>query len=284
MSEHSLRPWRRADLPGLAGLWRSAFGDDDDYISTFRSLFLKRGGCVVAEAGGRPVSAMYVLDGPTLCLGGAGTLSAAYTCALATDPLWRNRGVGTAVYKACVQTALTRADAACVLPASPELYPFYEQAGECAPLGSVREARLQRSDLAGTPHDPLMLLLPEEYERRRENILQARPHAVMPEEFYVLQSYHMARFGGGFFASGSALAAVELADGLCRVIELLDPVGDGSAPLAAVAGSFDAPAYLVRTPLFLRGPGSARPFMLASLRPGLSACLPHDLWWGFAFD
>ena len=56
----------------------------------------------------------------------------------------------------------------------------------------------------------------KEIEQRREALLRGKPHAVMTEDFFVLESYQMARFGGGYFAAGKALAAVETAGGLCQ--------------------------------------------------------------------
>ena len=285
MNDFKLRPWRREDMPRLATLWHDAFGDDEDYIETFNSMFLlKPGGCIVAETAGKLVSAMYIMDGPKLCLPGGERLSSAYTYALATDPAWRGRGIGTAVYKACVTTALERADAAFVLPAESELYPFYEKAAGCATLGAVREAHLTPDAFDGLAKTPLELLLPEEYELRRESIMSQKPHGVMTDDFVVLQAYHMARFGGGFFAAGSAVATVEMAGDICRVVELLAPDGDGMAALAAIADAFPAKNYLVRSPVFMDGPGSLRPFQLAALRPGLTPSLFDGFWWGFAFD
>ena len=285
MSDYILRPWQPEDRPWLKALWQEAFGDDEDYIETFWSLFLKPGGCIVAEADGKVVSAMYIMDGPMLFPPDLTALSAAYTFALATDPAYRGRGIGTAVYKACTAAALERADTACVLPAEPSLYPFYEKAAGCVPISYVREAVFSRNELDLSGACAAASISVGEYYLRRKSILRGSPYTVMPGEFFALESYHIQRFGGGYLSVDGDVAAVEMDGDTCRIIELLSPEEDWMNVLTAVAARFPAERYLVRTPLFFPGPGEERPFMLAAINSSLhlSYMLP-DPWWGFAFD
>ena len=80
------------------------------------------------------------------------------------------------------------------------------------------------------------------------------------------------------------IAVVELGSDTCRVLELLSPEGDWQDVLRAVAALYPAARYEVRSPVYLPGPGEARPFMLAALRPDVPLPDMKELWWGFAFD
>ncbi len=284
MREYTIRPWRPEDRPQLSALWQNAFGDDPSYIEKYHSLFLRPGSCLVAEADGRPVSAMYIMEGPLLFPPSGRSFSTIYTYALATDPAYRRQGIGTAVYRACAKLALSRADAACVLPSGPELYPFYEKACGCVPVSYVREAVFTPDELKGVRAATAAPISAGEYYLRRKSILRGRPYAVMTGNYLALESYHIDRFGGGFFSLNGDVAAVEMDNGVCRVPELLDADSDGMEDIAAIAAIFPAEKYVVRSPVFFSTPGQVRPFMLAAMEPELDGPLPEDLWWGFAFD
>lgn len=282
MSDLILRPWKRTDIPQLVTLWQTAFGDSEEYIKTYHSLFLKPGSCIVAEADGQAVSAMYIMDGPDIHPSCGEKLSTAYTYALATLPEYRRRGIGTAVYMACTAAALERADAACVLPAEEGLYSFYENASRSAPISCAREARFTRDELRGLSRAALARISVTEYDRLRQRALIGMPHASMNESFLALLEYHRKQFDGGLFASDAGIAAAEISDGTCLVWELLTSRGNGMSILAGVAACCPAENYIVRSPLFLDGPGNARPFMLGTCK--VPVTVPADLWWGIAFD
>ena len=284
MNDVTIRPWKPEDRPRLIELWQQGFGDEKDYIEKFHAHFLTRGSCIVALAGGEPVSAMYVLPGPLLFPPEGNSLSTAYTYALATDPAWRGRGIGTAVYKACVAAALEHADAACVLPSEPELYEFYKKASPCRPISAVRQAVLERGELQPGPAADAQLISAGEYYLRRKALLRGQPYTVMPGEYYAWERYHTQRFGGGLISVDGDIAAVEMDGDTCRVLELLAPEGDWMDVMGPLAARFPARRYEIRTPLFLPGPGRSQPFVLAVVRPEVTCPLPGDLWWGFAFD
>lgn len=284
MREYTIRLWQPEDVPVLIALWQTAFGDDRAYIEKYHSMFLKPGSCLVAEADGKPVSAMYFMAGPMLFPPSGRSYSTIYTYALATDPAYRRRGIGTAVYRACAKLALTRADTACVLPSRADQYPFYQKANGCVPVSFVREAEFTPDDLRGVRAAEATPISAGEYYLRRKSILRGRPYAIMSGSYLALESYHMERFGGGFFSLDGDVAAVEMDHGVCRVPELLDADNDGMDAIAAIAARFPAERYVVRSPVFFSSPGVIRPFMLGAVEPELDAQIPDDLWWGFAFD
>ncbi len=283
MAEFIIRPWQTSDLPAMENLWNQAFGDDSDYLQVFQKTFLHPGSCLIAEAGGKPVSAMYILEGPMLFPPDGHSLTTAYTYALATDPAFRRQGIGSAVYKSCVQQALQTVDAACVLPAGPDLYPFYQKTGGCVPVSWAREAVLTREEL-GSSRRRADRITPGEYYLRRKSLLRGYPYAMTTGNFLAMQAYHIRRFGGGFLSLDGDVAAVEMAGDTCRILELLAPEGDWYLSLPAVAELFPAEHYEIRSPVFFPGPEQVRPFMMATLDGPPLDKSAKDLWWGFAFD
>ncbi len=280
MNDYTIRLWRTEDRPQLKALWQTAFGDSDKYIESFFSRFLKPGACVAADMGGAVVSAMYILPGQTLYPHRKNMLSASYVYALATLPEHRGRGIGTAVYRAASDAALQNADAACVLPAEAELYPFYEKAAGAKPVSHIREARFTKAELAGAEPCKSARIPLFEYAAMRESFLSGMPHAALPLEFL-----EMTEDGGAdFLVLENGLAAAETDGGVCRIRELIVPDGAGISAVAAVARWFRAEEYIVRSPVFFDGPGQTRPFMLAVLKQEPSYPMPDDLWWGFGLE
>ncbi len=280
MSDFTIRDSRTGDEPQLRELWRTAFGDSDEYIDSFFENLFRTDECVVAEADGKVVSAMYVLPGETVFPFRKNRLTAGYTYALATLPEYRSRGIGRAVYKAASDKALGSADAACVLPAEESLYPFYENASGAKPFSFIREARIPKAELEG--HVPVMAVpVPAgQYAGMREWFLSELPHVTFPEALYD----HLEASGMEFFMMEKGAAAVETDNGVCVIQELLAPDADPLSAVAGIARWCRAEEYIVRTPLFLDGIGERRPFMLAAIPQPPAYPLPDDLWWGFGMD
>jgi len=285
MTEYKLRLWHPGDEDALRRVWKAGFGDSDTFIGEFFARFLKPGACLLAEADGKTVSAMYILEGPVLRPYPGLELASAYTYALATLPSYRGRGIGAAVYRACCASALSGgADAACVLPAEKGLYSFYEAAVKNRTASAVREVHYTREGLLTVRPNLCVRIGAIEYAGRREALLAGRPHGVMPEDFYKWQQTLFGLSGGGFFAVGGGVAAAETDGSICYVREFLDPGGYTAEAAAAIAAFCPAMDYIVRAPLFFNGPGETRRFVLGALKQEPDQPYPGDLWWGFAFD
>ena len=285
MMDYKLRFWNPGDEDALRRVWKAGFGDSDAFIGEFFARFLKPCACLLAEADGAPVSAMYILEGPVLRPYPGRELISAYTYALATLPAYRGRGIGAAVYKACCEAAFSGgAGAACVLPAEEDLYPFYETAVKNRTASAVREAHYSREELLAVKPSLCARIGAEEYAARRETLLAGRPHGVMPEDFYKWQQTLFGLSGGGFFTVGGGVAAAETEGSVCYFREFLDPCGGAAEAAAAIAAFCPAKDYVVRAPLFFSGPGEARRFVLGALTREPDVPYPEDLWWGFAFD
>ena len=279
MHDAVLRPWAPDDLPALKALWRIGFGDGDDVIDAFHNTFLVPGSCIAAEADGRLVSAMYILMGQRLTTDRRQSLSAGYAYALATLPEYRGRGIGTAVYRACCDKILESADIACVLPAGAPLYPLYEAAG-AFPVSYVREAHLSRAEVADAPSSLAARFSPLEYARTRESFLSGLPHASFGAEFFE----YMEETGTEFFALENGLAAIDIADGVCYIRELLVPGPDVMRCIGALARWCRAEEYTVNTPVFFDGPGEIRPHVLGITNTPQQRPIPDDFWWGLGLE
>ena len=285
MTDYTLRSFRPGDEAGLLALWQTAFPETVEEVRAFFDRFLNDRGCILAEAEGRIVSAMYILPGPDLWPHRKRRLTSAYTYALATLPEYRGRGIGSAVYKACCEAIWDRGiQAACVWPAEERLYPFYEKASGARPLSAAREARYTREELKAARRGMCARIDVMEYAGLREMLLGGEPHASMPEDFCRWQEERCESSGGGLFVAGGGVAAVEMDGDTCHIKELLEPMGDETEAAAAVAAFCPAKEYIVRAPAVWEGPGRTRPLVLAAFREKPDFPLPDDLWWGFGFD
>ena len=282
MNEERIRSCRPEDRPALKALWKQAFGDEDAYIDRFFDSFPPEGTGLAAEAEGKPVSAMYPLSDIRLYPYRQEVLTAGYAYALATLPEYRGRGIGRRVYRALSDRILETCDAACVLPAEESLYPFYETAAGAKVLSYVREVRVSREELRGVTPCPGARLPAYQYAGVRQSLLAGMPHAALSEAYY---DFLEADEGTEFFVLEGGVAATETPEsGVCRITELLAPDADPLAAIAGVARWQPAREYIVRTPLFYRGLGDARPYMLAVLAKEPDFPMPRDLWWGFGLD
>lgn len=280
MTDCTIRSWRPSDQPQLRQLWHEVFGDDLSYIDSFQAHLLHPDGCVVAEADGRIISAMYILTGIRLPSCPFDDRTAGYIYALATLPEYRGHGIGRAVCRAAAASALETCGAAFVLPAEASLYPFYENILGAVRFGGIREETLAAADLIAPDTPPAVRISAKLYAETRERLLSEKPHASFPAGMYA----HMENTGTEFFMLDNAAAAAESHDGVCRIQELIAPDGGWMNAAASVAALCPADEYIVRTPLFFDGPERTRPFMLASFNAASDHPLPDDFWWGFGMD
>lgn len=285
MIDYTIRTWEKKDLGELIALWQTVFGDPEDYIRSFQQHFLKENNCVLAEADGKVVSAIYYLPGMSVNPCRNNTLTAGYTYSLGTLPAYRGHGIGTEVFRAANAAILKNAELGCVLPAEESLYPFYRAATGARPLSSAREARFTAEELSGLPRDRTIRIPFAYYLQLRQSALTGMPHADYSEEYCdFLEEQYDSSPDAGFFMSENGIAFAEMRGDTCFIPELLTPGRDGMTTLAAVAAYCPAKNYIVRTPLFFNGPGKERHFMLAAFRSEPEYAMPDDLWWGFGLE
>ena len=279
MTETVIRPWKPEDIPALREIWKAGFHDPEEEIDAFYRLFLREGGCLVAETEGKPVSAEYIVSGVRHLLDGKTPVSTDYLYALSTLPEYRGYRIGLKLQSAALNQALSVSDSATVVPSEPSLLPVYLRDGRFRPLSRLREARVTKDSLPdSSPLEPVHLTAAV-YAELREMALRGFPHSVYPQTWYELSE----TYGLSYWRAGQALMAASLREGHCIVNELIASGEDWKEALTSMAERIPASVYLVRTPLFQDGPGEERVFSLGSFR-ATDQIVPQDFWFPFSLE
>ena len=175
----------RPSLPGeeaaLRQLWKTVFGDSDEFLDRFFSLVYTPGMAWVISEDGEIVSAAYAIP----------LKNAVYIYAVATHPKCRGKGYGKAVTLAAAQGR-----AAYLYPAELSLRDWYSRE-----MGAVTVSQRPMFD---RNRGESWRISAEEYNRRREELLADIPHAVYPTP--LLQLFE---FTGEFRADNNGIFARE---------------------------------------------------------------------------
>ena len=116
------------DYESLKALWQVAFGDQEFYIETFLRNKWKGDNCLVVEEEGRIVSMLFLLHAEIITEGKRSVAWYIYACATAPD--FRGRGLMRLLLEEAYQEAISQSVFALLLvPASEELFRYYENAG-----------------------------------------------------------------------------------------------------------------------------------------------------------
>ena len=116
------------DIPALKELWHIAFGDDFDYINKFFSTAFQKENALVIYDGDTVVSALYLIEGHIFRA--SKRYKAYYVYAVATLPLYRGKGLMTALLSKADEIAKERGISYLFLvPANSRLYDMYEKLG-----------------------------------------------------------------------------------------------------------------------------------------------------------
>ena len=113
----------KEDIGELIALWRTCFGDDEEYISAFMRARFVPERTLVGREDGRICSVLYLLDGKVRIAGEA--FEAAYLYAACTHPDFRSRGCMGELLRAaeslCRDLGL---DYICLVPAEDSLFDY----------------------------------------------------------------------------------------------------------------------------------------------------------------
>ncbi len=199
-----VRQYSKEEIPRLTELWVAAFGDDRALIGRFFELLPEMGTAYIAEYGGRIVGMASVLaaviDG----------LRCGYVYAVATDEKYRGKGIGTAMMRYCRE----RFPRLCTLPASAELYEWYEKC-----LGTDKISRCRYEELAAAEGDfEIKSLSSAEYAAMRGEF---RLGTAFPLAWYEYERELCRTYGGGMFRCGRSIACGYLDGGVLYVKECL---------------------------------------------------------------
>ncbi len=249
------------DRGKLTALWANTFGDPPALIGRFLALLPELGFGLAAVEGGELLGAAYWIDALRLAGERVG-----YLYAVAVEPSARSRGLGAALSRGCIEQGRARGAAwCCTEPAEASLFTWYARLGLRPALYRV---------CAETPAEALLPVAPlsdEDYGVRREALLRERPHVALLPPALRFEHALLCAYGGGFFAVGEGIAAVERESGAALVRELL-----GAEKTAAAASL--AAALGCESALLWESSDTGEP-LLAADRP-----FPPGTGWALRFD
>lgn len=117
----TLRRSLPGDEPGLKKLWKTVFGDTDEFIDAFFETLYEPGEACVALDGGGIVSAGYCLPGVV-----AKGRRCSYIYAMATYPEYRGQGIAAMIGRRLIDDAFAGgAEVVATLPATESLVGWY---------------------------------------------------------------------------------------------------------------------------------------------------------------
>jgi GNAT superfamily N-acetyltransferase len=262
----------RGDETQLKSLWRSTFGDADEYIEGFLSHMYTPEKTAVCRLDGKIVSAAYVLN-----MGKFLGETVGVTYAFSTLPEYRSRGIGKAIAEKAKNIALEDGVSA-LCPAENSLFRYYEDKCGYDSFFYVHEFSGKAS---GT--GDFNRLSSDEYMSVRENLLGDTPHIVLTKKAVEYQRLISESTGGGLFAltDGTVCGAVEVYKDKFAVIKELLLNGNNREKTAEnLAGFLGCNSYFARTPAVNYSDGRA----FAMIYPKTEKIFSCPPWFGFAYD
>jgi len=279
------------ELSSLLYIWSTVFGDTGR--DSFFLHYFKPQHCIIAESGGRPAAAGYLVP--------FGELRSVHDCcscgmiySVATLPGYRGSGFGTAVVNGLISLADKLDYSAVVLcPSEDKLFEYYDKRTDLRDWFYVNELSVKNDSLSKKAPKPVKLSA-REYAILRESFLSGLIHVKHNDNIFEYQSLLCDECGGGFFRIDDCCAVVEC-DTQKRVIikELLhSSVKNGNLSavditktISSLSQFFAAEEYIVRFP---SRAGEGRRFGMAVINENFSPAKPEQNdfspWYGIAFD
>lgn len=240
-----IRLAQERDLPALCALWKTCFGDPEEYV---RFFYRENAGFVtttVYTVDDRPVSMLHWFDASFV--DGEDRRKAKYLYAGGTLPEYRGKGY----YGAVIRFVLDYADRnGCLLfgkPAERSLVTYYRR------FGFEKDACFRFVTLRPGERVPIRVrpLAPEEYNRMRNAAFSARPFAAWQDRYVRTCVRENAFLGGRTIAVGVESAEYFLMgapkDGALRITETNLPytlLSRTAGALCALFGTDLLKAYL----------------------------------------
>lgn len=118
----------RSDVNSLKKLWKTCFGDEDEYIDFFFENRFEPDECLCAFCGGELAGMLFLLPITAVC--GEREYSARYIYAVCTEPRFRNRMISTRLLAfAHEYMEKNGVDMSLLVPAEPSLFEYYKKRG-----------------------------------------------------------------------------------------------------------------------------------------------------------
>jgi len=285
MSGSVLRSPSAGEKPQLHNIWDTVFGSigKDSFFDCFYNEDL----CVLAEFEGAAAAVGYLIPTGELVHGSI-SVPCAMIYSVATLPMYRGMGLGTAVVRELIRSANKLGFPAVVLcPTNDDLFGFYSTRTGMRDFFYIAERAFKRGPAGGDPAalKALKEIPANEYLRLREDLLAGSVHIKQDIKSLEYQVMLCNELGGGLFRFGDSCAAVELREdgGVC-IKELLTSGPDADDFVSAIAARFPADEYTARFPSDING---GRRFGMLDLQDevfgDLSKITPAP-WYGMAFD
>lgn len=269
MSAYEIRNYSLSDIPAMKAVWKESFGDSDEFLDGFFALLPDNGTAVLASSDEGVLGVAYVLT--CQALKGKGIIEpvVGYIYAVAVKSSHRCRGLGSALTEAAIKAAKRReAKIITTLPASPELYSFYERFGLRTAL------RRKKYSVPACDIERRMKLTATEYMMYRRFLLPQKPYLYTSESGTQLEKLLCECYGGGLYATDSGIAAGYFHSDICRIHEIICR-DEGRLPDIAASLAFELGASAAE--YWLLSP-EGEPFIVAD------SPLPEDCIWSFCFD
>jgi len=242
-------------LPQLRGLWKAAFGDEDDFLDAFYSTAYSPDRCRCLTIDGHIAAALYWFE---TCYQGA---RFAYIYGVATDPAFRGQGLCRTLMEDAREVLKNLGfDGIILYPATETLSSMYAKMGYTH-WTTVTEFTCQAAEEA----EPLLLVEKEEYAALRRMLL---PEGSMIQERADLD---LLASQAVFFSGSGILAAVTVMDEKLHCHELLGNVTKAPGILRSLGCETG----------FFRTPGSEKPFAMGI---SLTNNCPIPSYFGLSLD
>ena len=288
MSESVLRSPSPGEKTHLYNIWDTVFGSigKDSFFDCFYDEDL----CVLAEFEGAVAAVGYLIPTGEL-LHGSISVPCAMIYSVATLPMYRGLGFGTAIVRELIRVANKLGFPAVVLcPANDDLFGFYSTRTGMRDFFYIGEKTVKRRPAGVDPADldalkELKEISANEYLDLREILLDGSAHIKQDIKIFEYQLIVSGELGGGFFRFGDSCTVVEVQeDGAVWIKELLTSGTETDDIISAIAARFPADEYTVRFP---SNPNQGRRFGMLDLQDeifGDPSKITPAPWYGMALD
>lgn len=278
-------------------IWKRCFGDPDSYIDFYYANRYKEEETAVLLHGGEILAMLTMIPVRTVFPDNR-SFNTAMLYAIATHPIYQNRGFATQLMDFSNQYLRARKDELSILvPAKPQLFDYYRKQGYQDGF-YIRETLLTRARVESLPiyksgNCAISAITPQEYNRRRNNQLSGQLYIAYDDADIAYQRKLSQYSGADIYAVDiediqGCLAVERIASDKVLIKEILLPEDFINVAVKQIVQQFSAKEYVLRTPPYLGEQlgGDLRPFGMIRVQREIDLVIrPEDLGYlGFAFD
>lgn len=295
MSE--IRLARKGEVARQKEIWKLCFGDSDQSIDFFyANRYIEDKTVLLLQDG--EILAMLTILPIKMVTADERSFNSAMLYAIATHPLYQNRGLATQLLDFTHQYLKETHHVFSVLvPAERQLFDFYSNQGYQTGF-YIREFLFTRERMESLPigeagQCTITAIAPEVYNQRRNKQLRGRLHIAYSDEEIIYQKKLSQRSGADIYGievgEVQGCAAVErLSPDKIFIKEILIPDEAFAVAAKHIAQLLEAKEYVMRAPAFLgeQLEGAIRPFGMIRTNQEMDLRItPEDLGYlGLAFD